>query len=98
MNFISTSGTLCCHVALLLIITFFFLMIRRPPRSTLFPTRRSSDLGARTNASMRKLRSYETEIFAEKQERWHRRRHASFSQQHLHVCPSRETGRTSGND
>src|SRR5947207_12437924 len=27
---------------------FFFLMIRRPPRSTLFPTRRSSDLrGAR---------------------------------------------------
>src|SRR5256714_155238 len=24
----------------------FFLMIRRPPRSTLFPTRRSSDLGA----------------------------------------------------
>src|SRR5437660_1943180 len=74
MNFISTSGTLCCHVALLLIITFFFLMIRRPPRSTLFPTRRSSDLGARTNASMRKLRSYETEIFAEKQERWHRRR------------------------
>src|SRR6266568_466397 len=24
---------------------FFFLMIRRPPRSTLFPTRRSSDLG-----------------------------------------------------
>src|SRR5690348_17893758 len=26
--------------------SFFFLMIRRPPRSTLFPTRRSSDLGA----------------------------------------------------
>src|SRR5687768_18620879 len=25
-------------------IFFFFLMIRRPPRSTLFPTRRSSDL------------------------------------------------------
>src|SRR5256885_7981179 len=25
-------------------IGFFFLMIRRPPRSTLFPTRRSSDL------------------------------------------------------
>ena len=25
---------------------FFFLMIRRPPRSTLFPTRRSSDLMA----------------------------------------------------
>src|SRR5256885_11655245 len=25
---------------------FFFLMIRRPPRSTLFPTRRSSDLRA----------------------------------------------------
>src|SRR2546429_7310872 len=26
------------------ILFFFFLMIRRPPRSTLFPTRRSSDL------------------------------------------------------
>src|SRR3712207_6910078 len=25
-------------------VLFFFLMIRRPPRSTLFPTRRSSDL------------------------------------------------------
>src|SRR5438552_5964245 len=28
----------------LLFYSFFFLMIRRPPRSTLFPTRRSSDL------------------------------------------------------
>src|SRR2546422_7247215 len=27
---------------------FFFLMIRRPPRSTLFPSRRSSDLGTPT--------------------------------------------------
>src|SRR5947208_10859027 len=27
-----------------LFFSFFFLMIRRPPRSTLFPTRRSSDL------------------------------------------------------
>src|SRR5687767_15885363 len=27
------------------ILCVFFLMIRRPPRSTLFPTRRSSDLG-----------------------------------------------------
>src|SRR2546425_7592679 len=26
---------------------FFFLMIRRPPRSTLFPYRRSSDLAAK---------------------------------------------------
>src|SRR6267142_2845721 len=26
------------------VLFFFFLMIRRPPRSTLFPTRRSSDL------------------------------------------------------
>src|SRR5690349_24776881 len=29
---------ICCSFC------FFFLMIRRPPRSTLFPTRRSSDL------------------------------------------------------
>src|SRR3712207_7460362 len=27
-----------------MLLSFFFLMIRRPPRSTLFPTRRSSDL------------------------------------------------------
>src|SRR5207245_8976111 len=26
------------------VFSFFFLMLRRPPRSTLFPTRRSSDL------------------------------------------------------
>src|SRR6516225_8815589 len=30
-----------------LLFFFFFLMIRRPPRSTLFPTRRSSDLHLR---------------------------------------------------
>src|SRR5436305_2863515 len=29
---------------MILLFSFFFLMIRRPPRSTLFPTRRSSDL------------------------------------------------------
>src|SRR5438552_11689854 len=28
-----------------LFLFFFFLVLRRPPRSTLFPTRRSSDLG-----------------------------------------------------
>src|SRR2546430_8847897 len=33
---------------------FFFLMIRRPPRSTLFPTRRSSDL-QRRGAALRGL-------------------------------------------
>src|SRR3989449_4678044 len=31
---------------------FFFLMIRRPPRSTLFPTRRSSDLIGRAHAEL----------------------------------------------
>src|SRR6266436_1222681 len=31
---------MCCPA----VYFFFFLMIRRPPRSTLFPTRRSSDL------------------------------------------------------
>src|SRR3712207_9563811 len=34
--------TICARVCL-----FFFLMIRRPPRSTLFPYRRSSDLNLR---------------------------------------------------
>src|SRR6266498_3377587 len=32
------------NVFSLAFVLFFFLMIRRPPRSTLFPTRRSSDL------------------------------------------------------
>src|SRR5476651_2853380 len=32
------------HSCFLYMFFFFFLMIRRPPRSTLFPTRRSSDL------------------------------------------------------
>src|SRR6266498_4526743 len=32
---------------------FFFLMIRRPPRSTLFPTRRSSDLAQADIAPLR---------------------------------------------
>src|SRR5437879_11046656 len=31
-------------------ILFFFFMTRLPPRSTLFPTRRSSDLGFRVSA------------------------------------------------
>src|SRR5215204_6956107 len=31
---------------------FFFLMIRRPPRSTLFPTRRSSDLSHARRADL----------------------------------------------
>src|SRR3712207_7549311 len=37
------SGSLIC--------VFFFLMIRRPPRSTLFPYRRSSDLRATSSHS-----------------------------------------------
>src|SRR3990170_6066056 len=34
---------------------FFFLMIRRPPRSTLFPTRRSSDLPGRREVGLGRL-------------------------------------------
>src|SRR5262249_59702118 len=33
---------------------FFFLLIHRPPRSTLFPTRRSSDLRPRRSAGARR--------------------------------------------
>src|SRR5207245_9105222 len=33
-------------LACLIYFAFFFLMLRRPPRSTLFPYTRSSDLGA----------------------------------------------------
>src|SRR5438034_7391960 len=43
-------------VLLSFLFLFFFLMLGRPPRSTLFPTRRSSDLG--TLASIRKSFSF----------------------------------------
>src|SRR5205807_10148500 len=36
--------TYSCRHILILFFFFFFLMLRRPPRSTLFPYRRSSDL------------------------------------------------------
>src|SRR2546427_13266680 len=39
----------CQLIVLVLSVLFFFLMIRRPPRSTLFPYRRSSDLIGRTS-------------------------------------------------
>src|SRR3990167_8381626 len=42
----------------------FFLMIRRPPRSTLFPTRRSSDLVALRS------RHPKPERHGRRQERW----------------------------
>src|SRR5947208_6555502 len=38
-------------VSVCLVFVVFFLMIRRPPRSTLFPTRRSSDLSSSSNGS-----------------------------------------------
>src|SRR5262249_60391579 len=41
---------------------FFFLMIRRPPRSTLFPTRRSSDLIAASVTGPRFWRSARSTI------------------------------------
>src|SRR5687768_18207697 len=40
-----SSGSLCKLSTTNGLFYVFFLMIRRPPRSTLFPTRRSSDLG-----------------------------------------------------
>src|SRR5205823_14803256 len=41
---IITLLSFCFNVLVSFFFFFFFLMIRRPPRSTLFPTRRSSDL------------------------------------------------------
>src|SRR5207253_9060291 len=41
----------------LLIFSFFFLIIRRPPRSTLFPSRRSSDLRKTRSPSSTRPRS-----------------------------------------
>src|SRR3989442_2804266 len=40
------------------LIFFFFLMIRRPPRSTPFPTRRSSDLDAHKELDEAVLAAY----------------------------------------
>src|SRR5438874_10539607 len=37
---------------------FFFLMIRRPPRSTLFPSRRSSDLPTRSSRRKRRAQQF----------------------------------------
>src|SRR6266496_914731 len=39
------------HLCFIVLYFFFFLMIRRPPRSTLFPYTRSSDLGEATPAT-----------------------------------------------
>src|SRR5579862_9996306 len=39
--------SLCYFLSIFFFFFFFFLMIRRPPRSTPFPTRRSSDLHCR---------------------------------------------------
>src|SRR2546422_9724355 len=55
-----TSPPSCSSLILFLLVIFFFfffLMIRRPPRSTLFPTRRSSDLGQRPRGSPRSCRT-----------------------------------------
>src|SRR5439155_27216808 len=42
---------------LILSLLFFFLQLRRPPRSPLFPTRRSSDLGRYHASNARTRRS-----------------------------------------
>src|SRR2546425_5421360 len=41
---------------------FFFLMIRRPPRSTLFPSRRSSDLRRRRDLAGGRHAEYHLEL------------------------------------
>src|SRR5690242_21161358 len=53
----------------LIFLFFFFLMIRRPPRSTLFPTRRSSDLFAlRCGAEKREIRLFSKTLHDELQD------------------------------
>src|SRR5688572_32581806 len=66
---------------------FFFLMIRRPPRSTLFPTRRSSDLVATCGYALsqgrgiRRSRSCTTEeYFRRRKDRKSTRLNSSHSQ------------------
>src|SRR5205823_12862617 len=38
--------------------SLFFLLLRRPPRSTLFPSRRSSDLSISRRPSLRRMCSF----------------------------------------
>src|SRR6516165_11907155 len=47
---------------------FFFLMIRRPPRSTLFPTRRSSDLGRENGQNEPGTQSKNRDFYFERSE------------------------------
>src|SRR5258708_37645255 len=56
----SNVATLILAVCVQSLFIFFFLMIRRPPRSTLFPTRRSSDLPETSETS--RIRKIEVEI------------------------------------
>src|SRR5947207_9788375 len=52
---------------------FFFLMIRRPPRSTLFPSRRSSDLPGKTHtedaSDQRQSEAFRQELLEELRDR-----------------------------
>src|SRR5256885_15348127 len=68
---------LSSHPPDLSLLFFFFLMIRRPPRSTLFPTRRSSDLsptplsvlGAQADTERQRIRQqFETGTSARRSE------------------------------
>src|SRR2546425_13091636 len=63
MNFSLSIAILSCNLFLLLLF-FFFLMIRRPPRSTLFPYTRSSDLDrsqADFDSPSRQVRAIDTQ-------------------------------------
>ena len=62
---------------------FFFLMIRRPPRSTLFPTRRSSDLSGSTS---KRSQIYSRYLWEREREQTRRLKEGCYSEhqaQHL---------------
>src|SRR5258707_4625494 len=78
------------HIQPLLSFYFFFLMIRRPPRSTLFPYTRSSDLAtAQQRVDVAGLRLHQRAFGADRETRGESARH-SRSEEHTSELQSRQ--------
>src|SRR5690348_17582699 len=69
----------------LLFSVFFFLRLRRPPRSTLFPTRRSSDLSCACRSASGRSRSGPSRLSTAK---------PCTADQHTVSAPGRRAGRS----
>src|SRR5438270_12817324 len=72
---------LLSYASLSFLFLFFFLMIRRPPRSTLFPYRRSSDLDM-VQVRVRDQRVLDRELLGNRQRARHGARVDQRSEEH----------------